>query len=113
MVLLGLAPSTHALSNCSGHDTKGILFFLRYGCQVNIYMDGTVGVGHSGVEVGQGIDTKVAQCVAHTLGIPLDLISIDPTTSFVATNADPTGGSITSGLNRYLHRELYDGSMTD
>ncbi len=65
-------------------------------------MDGTVGVGHSGVEVGQGINTKVAQCVAHELGIPLDLIAIDPTNSFIATNADPTGGSITSGLNRCI-----------
>jgi hypothetical protein len=69
-------------------------------------MDGTVGVGHSGVEVGQGINTKVAQCVAHELGIPLDLIAIDPTTSFVATNADPTGGSITSGLNRFATLSL-------
>lgn len=80
----------------------------KYGCQVNIYMDGTVGVGHSGVEVGQGINTKVAQCVAHELGIPLDLIAIDPTNSFIATNADPTGGSITSGLNSKIVMEACD-----
>ncbi|CAG2069421.1 unnamed protein product [Timema podura] len=38
----------------------------------------------------------VAQVCAHTLGIPLDLVSIQPSNSVVAANGDSTAGSVTS-----------------
>lgn len=71
----------------------------KYGCEVAIYMDGSVSITHAGVEVGQGINTKVAQVAALELNIPLSLISVYATSTKATANTDPTGGSITSGLN--------------
>eukprot|EP00731_Ephydatia_muelleri_P028954 Em0020g598a len=66
---------------------------------VSVYAtDGTVAVTHGGVEVGQGIDTKVAQVAARTLGIPLDMIVIKPSNSLTNPNGASTGGSTTSEL---------------
>jgi len=86
----------------------GITWAARYGCDVNIYIDGTVGIIHSGIESGQGINTKVAQCAALTLGIPIELITVDTTSTISTPNADPTGGSITSGLNSKAVMEACD-----
>lgn len=70
---------------------------LAYTALVNIYgEDGTVSVSHGGVEVGQGINTKVAQVVAKTLGIPLEMIRVKPCTTATNANTLATGGSSTS-----------------
>ncbi|KAG4067578.1 hypothetical protein HA402_005350 [Bradysia odoriphaga] len=58
--------------------------------------DGTVSVTHGGIECGQGINTKVAQVVAHCLNIPLSYVSIKPMDNVVGANAFPTGGSMAS-----------------
>eukprot|EP00948_MAST-09A_sp_MAST-9A-sp1_P004224 g4224.t1 len=69
------------------------------GAVVRIYPnDGTVQVNHGGCEVGQGINTKVAQSVAITLGIDLSLIKVEATTTVQVPNNTPTGGSSTSEL---------------
>ena len=88
---------------------------------VSVYAtDGTVAITHGGVEVGQGIDTKVpgalgtgpalpaycsismpckvAQVAARTLGVPLDMIVIKPSNSLTNPNGASTGGSTTSEL---------------
>ena len=53
---------------------------------------------HGGVEIGQGIHTKVSQVCAYELGIPIESISIKPCNSFNNPNGQATGGSITSEL---------------
>ncbi len=63
---------------------------------VAIYGDGTVSVVHAGIECGQGINTKVAQVVAHCLNIPLSNVSIKRMDNVVGANAFPTGGSMAS-----------------
>ncbi|GLV36468.1 Aldehyde oxidase 3 [Carabus blaptoides fortunei] len=71
--------------------------FGPYSVFVSVYAnDGTVSIAHGGTECGQGINTKVAQVCAHTLHIPLDMISIKATNTLTTPNNTATGGSITS-----------------
>lgn len=58
--------------------------------------DGTVAITHSGVEIGQGINTKAAQICAYLLGIPMEKISIKPNDTMVSANSFATVGSMTS-----------------
>ncbi|KAL8561663.1 hypothetical protein ACOMHN_001395 [Nucella lapillus] len=58
--------------------------------------DASVTVVQSGVEMGQGLFTKVAQAVAHGLGIPVDMVKVRPPLTYVVPNASVTGGSTTS-----------------
>ncbi len=61
--------------------------------------DGSVLVHHGGVEIGQGIDTKMAQIAAETLGIDLTLIRIANTDTQSISDASPTAASTGSDLN--------------
>ncbi|CAH3170659.1 unnamed protein product [Porites lobata] len=62
------------------------------------HADGTVAISHGGIEIGQGINTKVAQVAAYKLNCPLEMIAIKPTAAFTNPNSGSTGGSITSEL---------------
>jgi xanthine dehydrogenase large subunit len=46
-----------------------VTHFNQAGALVHVYTDGTVLVNHGGTEMGQGLNTKVAQVVAHELGV--------------------------------------------
>ncbi|XP_018304049.1 xanthine dehydrogenase/oxidase-like [Mycetomoellerius zeteki] len=58
--------------------------------------DGSVCVTHGGIEVGQGINTKIAQMTARTLGIDLELISVKKSNNLTTPNNVNTGGDITT-----------------
>ncbi|CAG5133675.1 unnamed protein product, partial [Candidula unifasciata] len=60
--------------------------------------DGSVHICHGGVDMGQGINTKAIQCCAYKLGIPMDLITVKPTSTIVNTNSKYSAGSTTTGL---------------
>jgi xanthine dehydrogenase/oxidase len=51
--------------------------------------DGSVLVSHGGVEIGQGMQTKVTQIAAQTLGIDLGLVKIADTDTNVVGDARP------------------------
>jgi xanthine dehydrogenase/oxidase len=70
------------------------------GAYVKAYAaDGTVLLHHGGVEMGQGIMTKMAQIAAETLDIPIDLIKVTETDTNIISDASPTAASTGSDLN--------------
>ncbi len=63
-----------------------------------MYGDGSVTLSVSGIEVGQGLNTKAVQAAAYGLGISMDLINVTcASTQQVSTNVGSTGGSVTNG----------------
>ncbi|CAG7828319.1 unnamed protein product [Allacma fusca] len=74
----------------------------KYPVYVAIYKnDGTVVVTHGGIEMGQGINTKVAQTVAYKFSIPIEKIRITASNNIIGANADLSGASVTSELCCY------------
>ncbi|XP_037034826.1 xanthine dehydrogenase-like [Bradysia coprophila] len=72
-------------------------YFGMYPVFVAIYSDdGSVAITHGGIEMGQGINTKVAQVAAHILQIPMSLVSIKRMDNVVAANGFLTAISIAS-----------------
>lgn len=79
-----------------------VYFGATFNSLISIYHgDGTVSLTHGGVEMGQGINTKTAQVCAYTLGIPLEKVSVKPSSSITSPNSWPTGGSIGSECIAY------------
>jgi xanthine dehydrogenase/oxidase len=70
---------------------------LDYHVLLSVYHgDGTVVISHGGVEMGQGINTKVIQVVAYTLNISVDKIKTKPTSVEKNPNSYSVGGSRTT-----------------
>jgi xanthine dehydrogenase/oxidase len=67
---------------------------------ISIYEnDGSVAVTHGGIEMGQGINTKVAQVVASVLELSsASEVCIKPADGLTSANACVTGGSMASEL---------------
>lgn len=77
----------------------GSSFLNQTGALVLIYSDGSVLLTHGGVEMGQGLHTKMIQVASKGLGIPADLIHIKETSTDKVANACPTAASFSSDLN--------------
>lgn len=74
-----------------------IHYFTTFSVYVAIFHgDGSVVVSHSGCEMGQGINTKLAQIVAYTLGIPLEFVTVSGFSTIIGANRSYTAGSIGS-----------------
>ncbi|XP_067618626.1 uncharacterized protein [Eurosta solidaginis] len=74
-----------------------VFLFGQYPATVSIYhVDGTVVISHGGIEMGQGMNTKIAQVAAYTLGIPLSFIKIESSDTINGANSLVTGGAIGS-----------------
>lgn len=66
---------------------------------VHVYADGTVSVTTGAVEMGQGVYAKIQAATAHELGIPTELVHVEPTTTSRVANVSPTAASTGADLN--------------
>jgi xanthine dehydrogenase large subunit len=69
------------------------------GALINIYQDGSVSVNHGGTEMGQGLNTKMAQVAADGLGIPVTLVRVTGTDTQKVPNASATAASSGADIN--------------
>ena len=81
----------------------GIAFNVTHlnqaGALVHVYVDGSVIVNHGGTEMGQGVNTKVMQVVAHELGIDIDHVRATATDTSKVSNTSATAASTGADLN--------------
>lgn len=76
-----------------------VVHLNQAGALVHVYTDGSVLVNHGGTEMGQGLNTKVAQVVAHELGIPFEAVRCTATDTQKIANTSATAASTGSDLN--------------
>lgn len=81
----------------------GISFTTRFLNQgnalVNIHLDGTIQVSTGATEMGQGVNTKIAQIVSDCFSIPLENVSIMATSTEKNPNTSATAASSGSDIN--------------
>lgn len=76
-----------------------MVHYNQAGSLVHVYTDGSVLVNHGGTEMGQGLNTKVAQVVAAELGISLAHVRCTATDTSKVANTSATAASTGSDLN--------------
>jgi xanthine dehydrogenase large subunit len=76
-----------------------VVHLNQAGALVHIYSDGSILVNHGGTEMGQGLNTKVAQMVAHTLGVHPQRVRVTATDTSKVANTSATAASTGSDLN--------------
>lgn len=74
-------------------------WYNQAGALVHIYNDGSIHLNHGGTEMGQGLNTKVAQVLADEFQVDLDRIKITATNTSKVPNTSATAASSGSDLN--------------
>ena len=86
--------------------------FNQAGALVYVYTDGSVQVNHGGTEMGQGLNTKVAQIVADELGVAFENVLATASDTSKIPNASATAASAGTDLNaraaQYAARNVRD-----
>lgn len=77
----------------------GISFLNQGGALVLVYTDGSVLLSHGGIEMGQGLYTKMIQVASRVLEIPVEKIHTSETATDKVPNTSPTAASSGSDLN--------------
>ncbi|XP_017144226.2 xanthine dehydrogenase [Drosophila miranda] len=84
-----------------------VIYIGQFPATVAIYhVDGTVVVTHGGIEMGQGMNTKIAQVAAYTLGIDLSYIKVESSDTINGANSMVTGYAIGSESVCYAVRKI-------
>ena len=71
--------------------------FNQAGALVHVYTDGSCQVNHGGTEMGQGLNTKVAQIVADELGIAFEQVLSTASDTSKIPNASATARPLAAG----------------
>jgi len=74
-------------------------FLNQGGALINIYTDGSIHLNHGGTEMGQGLNTKVAQIVAEEFQVDIDTIVVSATNTDKVPNTSPTAASSGTDIN--------------
>nr|WP_256835249.1 xanthine dehydrogenase molybdopterin binding subunit [Pseudomonas oleovorans] len=74
-------------------------FLNQAGALIHIYTDGSIHLNHGGTEMGQGLNTKVAQVVAEVFQVEIERIQITATNTDKVPNTSPTAASSGTDLN--------------
>lgn len=81
----------------------GISFTVQHlnqqGALVHVYTDGTIHLSHGGSEMGQGLNTKVAQIVAEVFQVDVDTVGCSAARTDKVPNSSPTAASSGTDLN--------------
>ncbi|MFL5296673.1 MAG: xanthine dehydrogenase molybdopterin binding subunit [Phenylobacterium sp.] len=89
---IALTPVKFGISFTSNHLNQA-------GALVHVYTDGSIHLNHGGTEMGQGLNIKVAQVVAHEFQVPLEAVKISATRTDKVPNTSATAASSGSDLN--------------
>ena len=89
---LALTPVKFGISFTANHLNQA-------GALVHVYTDGSIHLNHGGTEMGQGLNIKVAQVVAHEFQVPLETVKISATRTDKVPNTSATAASSGSDLN--------------
>ena len=76
----------------------GVDYWNQAGALLHIYTDGSVLLTHGGMEMGQGLHTKMVQVCSKVLDIPYQLIHIQETSTSLVPNSTPTAASFSTDL---------------
>jgi xanthine dehydrogenase large subunit len=66
---------------------------------VHIYQDGSVGISTGAIEMGQGVNTKMAQVASRIFSINIKRIKLESTNTTRVANTSPTAASSGADLN--------------
>jgi xanthine dehydrogenase large subunit len=66
---------------------------------VHVYTDGSVAVSTGAVEMGQGVNTKIAQVAAEVFGLSIEKVRLHTTNTLRIANTSPTAASAAADLN--------------
>ncbi len=66
---------------------------------VHVYTDGSVAVSTGAVEMGQGVNTKMAQVASQMFGLNIEQVKVHTTNTLRIANTSPTAASAAADLN--------------
>ncbi|AJR06337.1 xanthine dehydrogenase molybdopterin binding subunit [Photobacterium gaetbulicola] len=74
-------------------------FLNQAGALIHLYTDGSIHLNHGGTEMGQGLNTKIAQVVAEEFQVDIAQIQISATRTDKVPNTSATAASSGADLN--------------
>lgn len=83
-------------------------WYNQAGALLHVYSDGSIHLNHGGTEMGQGLNTKIAQVVADAFQVDFDRIKITRTTTEKVPNTSATAASSGSDLNGMAAQDAAD-----